>query len=493
MSLLVEKVMNLPAVPGVYLFKDDAGRVIYVGKAKSLANRVRQYLVPDEDPWRQELKVQARDLDTVMTGSEVEALLLESTLIRQHRPRFNILLTDDKSFPYVKLSVQEEFPRLSVTRQVLNDGARYLGPFTDVKALRRTLREIRRVFPVRTCRDFEEHRRTNRPCLYFHIRRCTGPCTTRTQVAPAEYRALVDQLLWFLTGRDTELLDRLRAEMAEAAEAKRYELAARRRDQISLLESVRRPQDMVRGRGRDRDADVLGVARHGSGGAVTALLLRGGRVVGKETRVLSGAGQRSPQEILESFLAQHYLARQEVPRRIWVAEVPAGAEVIAEALSKSSGHRVELRVAHRGRGARLVRIAERNAAHALEDAEARRAGRRARFAPDILELQRALGLESPPYRMVCFDISNLGAEGAVAAIVASENGQARRGLYRRMRIRGPGPDDVGDDPRSGRSATGHGSSRMSCRGRTWWWSTAVSGRCRRRAPHSMKSRLEGSR
>ena len=202
MSVLVEKVMNLPGVPGVYLFKDEAGRVLYVGKARSLAQRVRQYLVPDADPWRTELMNQARDLDTVMTGSEVEALLLESTLVRQHRPRFNILLTDDKSFPYVKLSVQEEFPRLSVTRRVLNDGARYLGPFTDVKGLRRTLREIRRIFPVRTCRDFEEHRRTNRPCLYYHIRRCTGPCTTRTHVAPPEYRALVDEYYRSLSRED---------------------------------------------------------------------------------------------------------------------------------------------------------------------------------------------------------------------------------------------------------------------------------------------------
>jgi excinuclease ABC subunit C len=197
---------------------------------------------------------------------------------------------------------------------------------------------------------------------------------------------------------------------------------------------------MIRGRGRD--SDVLGVARHGAGAAVAMILLRGGRVVGKECRVLAGAGARLPAEILETFLAQHYLARREIPRRIWVGEELSEAQVLAEALASQSGHPVEIRVAQRGRGVRLVRTAERNAAYLLEDAAARRAGRRARFAPDVLELQRALALESPPYRMVCFDISNLGAEGAVAAVVANENGVARRGLYRRMRIRQPGPDDV---------------------------------------------------
>ena len=178
MSALAEKVHNLPAVPGVYLFKDASGAVLYVGKALSLQHRVRSYLSGDSGhPRLPELMERATDLDTILTASEAEALLLEATLIRQHRPHYNILLKDDKSFPYVRISVQEEFPRLSVTRRVLNDGARYLGPYTDVKSLRRTLREMRRIFPVRTCRNFEDYRRSNRPCLYFHIRRCTGPCT----------------------------------------------------------------------------------------------------------------------------------------------------------------------------------------------------------------------------------------------------------------------------------------------------------------------------
>jgi len=279
MSVLSEKIHNLPAAPGVYLFKDPHGKVLYVGKAKSLLHRVRNYLSGDHDVHIAEMIDRATDLDVILTGTEVEALLLESSLVRQHRPHFNILLQDDKSFPYVKVSVQEEFPRVSITRQVRNDGARYFGPYTDVKRLRRTLREVRRIFPYRSCRNFEEYQRRNRPCLFFHIRRCHGPCTTYSRVSTDEYRATIDAFLLFLTGRDQDLLVRLRGEMNEASAVRDYERAARRRDQIGLLESARVPQTVVK-RGGD-DIDVIGAARHGDQAADAILILRGGRVVGK--------------------------------------------------------------------------------------------------------------------------------------------------------------------------------------------------------------------
>ena len=441
MSALGEKVLNLPALPGVYLFKDPRGGVLYVGKAKSLGARVRSYLSGENShPRLRELMAEAVDLDSILTDSEAEALLLEATLVRQHRPHYNVLLKDDKSFPYVRLSVQEEYPRLSVTRQVRSDGARYLGPYTDVKHLRRTLREVRRIFPVRTCRNFEDYRRANRPCLYYHIRRCAGPCATRAGVTPASYRAIVDGLLLFLTGRDAELLHALRDRMEQASGVHRYEEAARLRDQIAMLEKARVPQKVVSPAGRD--TDVLGLARHGRRAAVAALLLRAGRVVGKETRLLDRADTLDDETLLQQFLAQHYLAGVLVPARLVLAVAPADAEVTLEALSARAGHRVELRVPRRGRARALLLSAERNAAHALEDLAARSAGRRSRFSPEILELQKALALAEPPWRMVCFDISNLGAESAVAAVVAAENGRARPGLYRRMRVRRTGPDDV---------------------------------------------------
>jgi excinuclease ABC subunit C len=439
-SALDEKVLNLPAVPGVYLFKDAAGRVLYVGKALSLIHRVRSYLSGDSGhPRLPELMARATDLDTILTDTESEALLLEATLIRQHRPHFNILLKDDKSFPYVRVSTQEEFPRLSVTRRVLNDGARYLGPFTDVKSLRRLLRDMRRVFPMRTCRNFEDYRRSNRPCLYFHIRRCAGPCTTRSRLAPGEYRAIVDRLIAFLTGKDQDLAQKLRDDMARAAADRRYESAARLRDQLGLLERIRSPQKMMKLHGKD--TDIVGIARHGERAAVAVLVMRDGRVVGKESRLMDHAGGRADSALLAGFLGQHYLGETPPPRRIVAAAEPEAAAAMREALERRASRRVELVVPSRGRERLLLRTAQRNAEHALADVEARRAGSRAQFSPEMLDLQRELGLGRPPVRLICFDISNLGADQAVAAVVASENGRARKGLYRRMRIRRPGPDD----------------------------------------------------
>ncbi|HTR97893.1 MAG TPA: excinuclease ABC subunit UvrC [Candidatus Acidoferrales bacterium] len=440
MSALAEKIANLPAVPGVYLFKDARGQVLYVGKAASLAARVRSYLAHDpERPRMDEMMERATDLDTILTDTEAEALLLESTLIRQHRPHYNVLLKDDKSFPFVKLSMQDEFPRLSVTRRVRQDGARYLGPFTDVKNLRRALRDLRRIFPLRTCRNFEDYRRQDRPCLYFHIKRCAGPCYSRAHVDPTAYRGLAEGLVLLLSGRNDELLARLRAEMADAAGARRYELAAQRRDQIRLLERAQVPQKMVTGDARD--TDVLGVARHGERAALAALLVRGGRVIGKDARTVERAGALDDAALVELWIAQHALARSDLPRRILVGRLPGNHAALAEALSRRAGHAVELVAPVRGRARRLLEVAEKNAAAALEQLAARAAGRRARFSPAVLGLQRELGLGSPPHRMVCFDISNFGADQAVAAVVASEEGRPLKSLYRRMRVRRPGPDD----------------------------------------------------
>ena len=242
MGTLAEKIANLPAAPGVYLFKDARGEVLYVGKAIQLASRVRSYLSHDpQRPRMDEMIERATDVDTILTDTEAEALLLESTLIRQHRPHYNVLLKDDKSFPFVKLSMADDFPRVSVTRRVRDDGGRYLGPFTDVKNLRRTLRELRRVFPLRTCRNFEDYKRRDRPCLYFHIKRCAGPCYSRARVDRTAYRAMADELVLLLTGRNEELLARLRVEMDAAASAQRYELAAQRRGREVALHLRRCP------------------------------------------------------------------------------------------------------------------------------------------------------------------------------------------------------------------------------------------------------------
>ena len=440
MSALSDRIAELPALPGVYLFKDARGEVLYVGKAVNLASRVRSYLSPDpQRPRMEEMTARAVEVDSILTATGSEALLLESTLVRQHRPHYNVLLKDDRSFPFVKLSVQDEFPRISIARRVLDDGARYLGPFTDVRALRRTLRDLRRVFPVRTCTDFEDHRREDRPCLYYHIKRCVGPCYSRARVDPAAYRRLIDQLGMLLSGRDGELLARLRREMEEASAERRFEVAAQRRDQVQLLEQVQVPQTMVSSDARS--TDVLGVARQADRAAIATVRVRGGRVVGKETRILEGAEGLGDGDVVEAWVTQHALAQRDLPRRVLVPALPEAHVALIEAMSERAGHRVEMRVPLRGRSARLIRIAERNAAHALEQSQARSAGRRVRFSVATQELQRALALPTPPHLMVCFDISNSGADSAVAAVVASEDGRPRRSLYRRMRMRTRGPDD----------------------------------------------------
>ena len=375
LGALADKVANLPALPGVYLWKDPRGTVLYVGKAKSLAARVRSYVSGDNShPRLRELMAEAADLDTILTATEAEALLLEATLIKQHKPHYNVLLKDDKSFPYVRISVQEDYPRLSVTRQVRDDGARYLGPYTDVKHLRRTLREVRRIFPVRTCRNFEDYRKRNRPCLYYHIRRCAGPCTTRARLTRESYRAIVDGLLLFLTGRDAELLRTLQGRMAAAAAG-----APLRGGRAA----ARPGRDAREGAGaagggagqgpRHRRAGP-GAARRRA--AVALLLLRGGRVVGKESRLLDRADLLDDGALVQQFLTQHYLGGATAPRQLVVAAEPAEAAVTLEAVSARAGHRVEMLVPQRGRARQLLRAAERNAAHALEDLAARAAGRR---------------------------------------------------------------------------------------------------------------------
>lgn len=440
MGTLAEKIANLPAAPGVYLFKDARGEVLYVGKAIQLASRVRSYLSHDpQRPRMDEMIARAADVDTILTDTEAEALLLESTLIRQHRPHYNVLLKDDKSFPFVKLSMADDFPRISVTRRVRDDGGRYLGPFTDVKNLRRTLRELRRVFPLRTCRNFEDYKRRDRPCLYFHIKRCAGPCYSRARVDRTAYRAMADELVLLLTGRNEELLARLRVEMDAAASGQRYELAAQRRDQIRLIEHAQVPQKMVTA--DPRDTDVLGVARQGARAVVATLIVRSGRVIGKESRVIEQAEGLDDAAIAEVWITQHALSRTDLPRRVLVGSLPAGHEALAQALSARAGHAVELSAPVRGRGRRMVEVAERNASVALEDLLARAAGKRSRYSAATLTLQKELGLSDPPHRMVCFDISNFGADHAVAAVVASEDGRPRKALYRRMRMRNPGPDD----------------------------------------------------
>ncbi len=431
---------RLPPSPGCYLFKNRPGKVIYVGKAKRLDSRVRSYFQPGRAPHPRTDRLVALvdDLDVIVTGSEAEALILEATLVREHQPYFNVRLKDDKTFPWVKLSLQETFPRLSVTRRVLDDGARYFGPYTDVRALRTTLRFLRRMFPIRTCADIERHIRDDRPCLNAHIRRCVAPCWTASGVDAAGHRALVDRFALFLSGKDEDLKATLAGDMARAAGERRYEDAARVRDRLALLERVAKGQRVLGPRAYD--ADALGVARHGDRAVVVALHIRDGRVAGRETRFLRGVRDQGEGRILHEFVLQHYLRAATWPKALWLPVAPDDGEALAAALA-AQGRAIALEPAKRGRARTLLSAAAENARLALEVALARRGGRRVRYQPGVYELQGALGLPEPPFRVVCFDISNIQGAEPTASVTVMENGQPKRGDYRKMRMKSPGPDD----------------------------------------------------
>jgi len=437
---------HLPTEPGVYLLKDGEGSVLYIGKARSLRSRVRSYF-RGEDRSRgiriRELARRAVEVETIPVGSEAEALILESNLIKEHQPPFNIQLRDDKRYPYIKVTVQEPFPRVFVTRRLRDDGARYFGPFTSVGPLRQALEVVKRLYTVRSCRYDLPREAPPRPCLDYHIGRCQAPCVgfqTRE-----DYREMVDEILRILGG-DTQGLEReVAGKMEEAAQKLRFEEAARHRDVLEGLASIAREQRVERFEGGDQD--VLGVARDGELGAAVVLRIRKGTLLGRETHRFSGIGEEGEADLLGRFAALYYLGRgeagnEDLPAELLLPQDFADREVLEEVLSERRGRRVHLRVPERGAKHRLVELAATNARHLLEDrvTELERAPDRAEAV--LYELQDRLHLKVVPRFMVCFDISHFQGTEVVASAVAFENGEPRKSLYRHMRIRGDwGNDD----------------------------------------------------
>ena len=437
---------HLPTEPGVYLLKDGEGSVLYIGKARSLRSRVRSYF-RGEDRSRgiriRELARRAVEVETIPVGSEAEALILESNLIKEHQPPFNIQLRDDKRYPYIKVTVQEPFPRVFVTRRLRDDGARYFGPFTSVGPLRQALEVVKRLYTVRSCRYDLPREAPPRPCLDYHIGRCQAPCVgfqTRE-----DYREMVDEILRILGG-DTQGLEReVAGKMEEAARELRFEEAARHRDVLEGLASIAREQRVERFEGGDQD--VLGVARDGELGAAVVLRIRKGTLLGRETHRFSGIGEEGEADLLGRFAALYYLGRgeagnEDLPAELLLPQDFADREVLEEVLSERRGRRVHLRVPERGAKHRLVELAATNARHLLEDrvTELERAPDRAEAV--LYELQDRLHLKVVPRFMVCFDISHFQGTEVVASAVAFENGEPRKSLYRHMRIRGDwGNDD----------------------------------------------------
>ena len=426
---LHERVAQVPDRPGVYLYKDAKGQTIYIGKAASLRGRVRSYFQESRarDPKTEALVGQIRDLEYIVTGNELEAMILEATLVKKHRPRYNIILRDDKHYPFLKLTTNEEFPRLVVARRVQRDGAAYFGPFFPATAMRETLRLVRQLFPLRTCR-IKIDGTLPRPCLQYYIHRCNAPCTgweTREG-----YWKTVREVERFLEGRDDDLAAELTREMEAASEGLKFERAAALRDRIQALNTVRERQQMIST--DEADADILGVVRQGAEACVQLFFVRKGRLLGRESFFFERVSGWTDGEILSAFVRQFYVRDVAPPPEIVLSEALPETELTGEWLAQRRGGRVELVAPQRGRKRDLVAMAEENAALALQSHLLARGNRQQVVLED---LQRSLSLPGLPHRIEAFDISTIQGHETVASMVVWQDGDMKRDDYKRYKIR----------------------------------------------------------
>jgi excinuclease ABC subunit C len=429
-ATILDKIPHLPESPGVYLWRDAEGKVLYVGKAKRLRSRVRSYVASDhaESVKTRALMQQVEALDTIVVPSEAHALILEANLIKEYKPRFNIALRDDKSYPYIKVTVQEPFPRVWVTRRLQNDGARYFGPYTDVGAMRRSLDVVKRLFTVRSCNYDMPKQMPDRPCLDYHIGRCKAPCIlAQTQ---GEYAAMIDEVLDFLEGKPEEVERKLRERMALAAESLDFERAAQLRDVLSHLEKMEEPTVVMEVEGGDRD--VIGYARDGDDAVVALLRIRGGKLLARDHQFVENVDGVRDAEVLESYLAGPYRLLEERSHELMLP-----FEVEDRAVVEESLERTKLLVPQRGPKRELIELAQQNARHLLEEArltgEATDVGERA--GDPVYELQRQLGLQKVPRAFVCFDISHAQGTDTVASCVWFQNGRPYRAEYRKFKVK----------------------------------------------------------
>jgi excinuclease ABC subunit C len=428
------KITHLPESPGVYLWKDAEGRVLYVGKAKRLRSRVRSYYGSDhlESVKTLALMRQVADVDTIVVPSEAHALILEANLIKEYRPRFNIALRDDKSYPYIKVTVQEPFPRVFVTRRLVSDGGRYFGPYTDVGAMRRALNVVKRIFTVRSCNYDMPREMPERPCLDYAIKRCKAPCIlAQTQ---AEYRAMIDEVLLFLDGRADEVTRRVRERMEEASSRLDFERAAELRDVLRHLERLEEPTVVVEVEGGDRD--VVGYARDGDEACVAIMRIRGGKLLAREHHFLENLEEEEDPAVLSAYLARTYLPSQERAPELLVPFDFEDREALEAALS---GTRV--RIPQRGARRELIDLAEQNARHLLEELKLASLETDERAADPVYTLGRELGFTRIPRSMVCFDISTTQGTDTVGSLVWFENGRPKRAEYRKFKVKTVGGTD----------------------------------------------------
>lgn len=413
---------DLPLVPGVYLLKDSADRILYVGKAKSLKKRVKSYFRSDLDPKTRALMNQFHHLEYIVTDTEKEALILESNLIKKHMPRYNIRLKDDKRYPYIRVT-NEKFPRVIITRRVLDDGSYYYGPFTEATTLRRLVKFIKALFKVRDCKNMDG------PCLNYQIDLCRAPCDNK--ISEAEYKKMVGNVSMFFEGKYDEIMDALKGEMMEAAENHEFEKAAVLRDQINSVEDVLEKQKMeFTG---DLDQDVIASASDEELACVAVFSVRNGKIIGREDFLMGGAENSSEEKIVTAFLKQYYMGPRHVPSKIILHKDVEDRKLIEEWLSEKREAKVDIEVPIEGIEFRLARMVSKNAQILLNHQKEVKGA--------LVDLKKYLGIAKIPKRIEAYDISNISGQNAVGSMVVFENGTPKKSAYRRYKIETEGPDD----------------------------------------------------
>jgi excinuclease ABC subunit C len=436
---LRRRLAALPTSAGVYMYKNAAGGILYIGKAINLKNRVRSYFRRNGQTTKiRQMVSQIADWELILTGSELEALVLECNLIKKHKPKYNVRLRDDKHYPYIKVSLEEKWPRVYITRRIGRDGARYFGPFTDSRSVWKTLDLLNKLFPYRTC-HIQITGDLPRPCLQYHIHRCLGPCIGA--VSHDEYMAVMNQVVMFLEGKHELVVGMLRQRMEEAAEAMQFERAAFVRDQIRAVEKVTERQRVVDAAMKDQD--VIAFARANGDACVEVFFIRGGKLIGREDFLLEGTKDEEAADIMGSFVTQFYESAAYVPPEIVLQNQVAEAEVIQSWLrEKRRGHKVALNVPSRGKGKKLVDLVASNAAEVLAQMRAKWMADEKKASAALDQLADALDLDEPPARIECYDISNIQGTSQVGSMVVFENGQSANGAYRRFQIKaGDGAND----------------------------------------------------
>jgi len=433
---------TLPTKPGCYIYRNAASDVIYVGKAINLRNRVRSYFHADasHDAKTRRLVREISNIEWILVGSELEALILEMNLIKKHRPKFNIRLKDDKRYPYIKVHWADPFPKVTVTRQMTEDGSRYFGPYTSAWAVYQTLDVLRRIFPYLTC-DRIITGQDKRACLYYDIKLCTAPCigaATQTQ-----YRQMISDLMAFLAGHSEEIVARLEIEMEKASEEMRFEKAAALRDQLKAIQSVIERQKVVFASDY-LDSDVVAMARSNGEACVQIFFIRGGKLIGREYFILEGTEDTTDNEVITEFVKQFYTEAATIPQQVMLPEEIEEAKIIGQWLrSKRSGEKVEFFVPKEGQPHELVQMAAENAAETLSALRAQWQADTHKQEQALAELQSALQLPAPPNRIECYDVSNTQGTAIIGAMVVFQQGVPSKYLYRKFNIESVAgaPDD----------------------------------------------------